>query len=185
MSTRGSRRTFRGPNATQRVLALILDRKLPSRMPNYFSQCGMATVSLIIILLVEDVLFRAAIVAAVASTTFIIFVVPNSVAATPRKVIGGHLVAVICGAIFSSVLLIPAVASGPGEPVQSIMAALSVGLGIFLMVITDTEHAPAAGTALGLVIHGWTWSAVVFILSSAVILSLIRLALRPKLINLL
>ena len=185
MNTRGSRRTSRRPTTAWRVSALILDRKLRSRAPNYLFQCGLATISLIIIFLVEDVLFRAAIVAAVASTTFIIFDVPNSVAATPRKVIGGHFVAVICGAIFSSVLLIPAVASGAGEPVRSVMAALSVGLGIFLMAVTDTEHAPAAGTALGLVVHGWTWSSVVFILSGAVILSLIRLALRPKLINLL
>ena len=65
------------------------------------------------------------------------------------------------------------------------MAALSVGTGMFAMAITNTEHPPAAGTALGLVIHGWSWSAVVFILSSALALSLMRLALRPRLINLL
>ena len=40
----------------------------------------------------------------------------------------------------------------------------------------STEHPPAAGTALGLVIHGWSWSAVVFILSSALILSVLRSA---------
>ena len=53
------------------------------------------------------------------------------------------------------------------------------------MAVTNTEHPPAAGTALGLVIVGWSWSAVLFIMSSAVILSLIRLILRPRLINLL
>ena len=53
------------------------------------------------------------------------------------------------------------------------------------MAITNTQHPPAAGTALGLVIQSWSWSAVLFIMSSAVILSLIRLILRGRLINLL
>ena len=43
--------------------------------------------------------FRAAIVAAVASSAFTVFVFPESLASTPRKVIGGHAVAVISGAI--------------------------------------------------------------------------------------
>ena len=35
-----------------------------------------------------------------------------------------------------------------------VMAALSVGLSILIMVSTDTAHPPAAGTVLGLVIYG-------------------------------
>ena len=53
------------------------------------------------------------------------------------------------------------------------------------MVVTNTEHPEAAGTALGLVIHDWTWSAVAFIMVSALVLSLIRIALRPRLVDLL
>ena len=53
------------------------------------------------------------------------------------------------------------------------------------MVVTNTEHPAAAGTALGLVIHDWTWSAVAFIMVSALVLSLIRIALRPRLVDLL
>ena len=166
----------------------LLDRKLKHRGPQYLFQCGLATVALIIILLVEDAVLRAAIVVAIASTAFIIFVVPNSIAATPRKVIGGHFVAVIVGSIFAGVLNIPAVESVAEDfnHVVNIAAALSVGLSIFMMVITDTEHLPAAGTALGLIVApGWSWSAVIFIMSGAAILSLLRVILRPKMINLL
>lgn len=53
------------------------------------------------------------------------------------------------------------------------------------MVVTDTEHPPAAGTALGLIIPGYSHYAVVFILSGALILSAMRFVLRPKMINLL
>ncbi len=160
---------------------------LSTRTPTYLFQSGMATVSLIVILLVEDVVLRAAIVVAVASSAFTIFIVPNSIASSPRRVIGGHGVAVVAGAIFSSVLFIPIVASAAETsrlPVD-LMAALSVGVGMLAMAVTNTEHPPAAGTALGLVIVDWSWSAVLFIMSSAVILSLIHMILRRRLINLL
>ncbi len=122
-----------------------------------------------------------------ASSAFTIFIVPNSIASSPRRVIGDHGNAVASGAVFSSVLLIPIVASAAETsrlPVD-LMAALSVGAGMLAMAVTNTEHPPAAGTALGLVIVGWSWSAVLFIMSSAVILSLIRLILRGRLVNLL
>ena len=165
----------------------LWDKNFLPRLPNYIFQCGLATVSLIVILLVEDAVFRAAIVVAVASTTFTVFVVPNSVAASPRRVIGGHMVAVIVGTMFAFALQIPALETASEEfrIIRDVVAALSVGISIFVMVFTNTEHPPAAGTALGLLIPGWTLSAVTFILLSALILSIIRLVLRPKLINLL
>ncbi len=84
------------PHWLHRGLAgIVFDRHLVTRPRNYLFQTGLATVALIIMLLVEDAVLNAAIVVAVASSAFIVFVVPNSVASTPRKVIGGHLVAVI------------------------------------------------------------------------------------------
>jgi CBS-domain-containing membrane protein len=66
-----------------------------------------------------------------------------------------------------------------------IAAALSVGLRALLMVVTNTEHPPAAGAAFALVIDPWSWSAILFVISSAIILSVVRIILRPKLTNLL
>ena len=123
----------------------------------------------------------------VASSAFTIFVIPESVAATPRKVIGGHLVAGLIGAGVSYILQIPGLEIYASETryIVDIAAALSVGIGIFFMVVTNTEHPPAAGTSLGLVIYGFDWTSVVFIISSAVLLSLVRIVLRPRMINLL
>ena len=165
----------------------LLDRNLRYRQPQYLFQCGLVTASLIVILLVEDVLLRAAIVVAIASTAFIVFVVPHSVASTPRRVIGGHLVAVAVGSVLSAFLNTPGVDTLAEESryLPEVTAALSVGLSTLLMVATDTEHPPAAGTALGLVIPGWSWGAVVFIVGGAVILSTMRIALRLRLVNLL
>ncbi len=185
MSRSSTRRSRRRSSFVVRVR--LWARHLSPKIPSYLFQSGLATVSLVVILLVEDAVFRAAIVVAVASSAFTVFIVPNSIAAMPRRVIGGHVVAVIGGGIFSAILLIPVIASAAETsrlPID-MMAALSVGTGMFAMAITNTEHPPAAGTALGLVIHGWSWSAVVFILSSALVLSIIRLALKPRLVNLL
>ncbi len=95
--------------------------------------------------------------------------------------------AVIIGSILFAILSIPAIdaVAKDSSYIIDLIAALSVGLSILLMVMTDTEHPPAAGTALGLIIPGWSWSAVVFIICGALILSMMRLVLRPKLINLL
>lgn len=165
----------------------VFDRHIFTKYRHYLFQTGLATAALIVMLLVEDAVLNAAIVVAVASSAFIVFVVPNSVASTPRKVIGGHLVAVIVGTIGSGILMIPTLEAFAEQSryLLDIVAALSVGLSILVMVATNTEHPPAAGTVLGLVVQGLGWQAVAFILVSAVSLSLIRLILRPKLINLL
>ncbi len=73
---------------TRRVIGALFDAHLPHRKLSYALQSAMATLAMLLVLLVEDVALRAAIVVSMASTIFIIFVVPNSVAATPRKVIG-------------------------------------------------------------------------------------------------
>ena len=75
----------------------LLDSKFKAQMPKAFFQCGLATLSLVAILLIEDAVFRAAIVVAIASSAFIIFVVLHSLAASSRRVLGGHMVAVIVG----------------------------------------------------------------------------------------
>ena len=53
------------------------------------------------------------------------------------------------------------------------------------MVVTNTEHLPAAGTALGLVVSGWDPSGILFVLFGALMLSSVHMLLRPRLTNLL
>ncbi|KAA1294432.1 MAG: HPP family protein [SAR202 cluster bacterium] len=161
----------------------ILDQYIHSKWPQYLLQCFLAIVSLLLILLVGDSVMRAAIVVGVASSAFTIFVIPDSIAATPRKVIGGHVVAIIIALIIVGVVQIFNI--GDSRLILNISAAISVGIGIIIMVITNTEHPPAAGTSLGLIIHGFDWSSVVFIIASTILLSIIRIILRRRMINLL
>ena len=63
--------------------------------------------------------------------------------------------------------------------VVDIAAALSVESRALLMVINNTEHPPAASAAFALVINLWNWFAILFVISNAIILSVIRIILRP------
>ena len=171
----------------QAIHEILWDRKALTRAPQYIFQCGLATLALLIILIIEDAVLNAFVIAAVASSAFIVFVVPDSIAATPRRVIGGHFVAVLIGGALSfllhSAFLAPLV--DQNKLVFDAMAALSLGLSILLMVVTNTEHPPAAGTALALLVQGFAWNLVFFVLLSVLLLSIIRMLLRPRLTNLL
>ena len=166
----------------------MLDPKVKSNPRSYIFQCSLAFFALLIVLLVEEVgLDRVVMIAAIGSTSFVLFVTPHSSTANPRHVIGGHLVALLVGSAF-------AVFSGTpvGQNlltqvplVLDVEAALAVALSIFLMAATDTEHAPAAGTALGVVVHGFGWGLILFVVSSAIMLSFVHTMLRPRLRDLL
>ena len=165
----------------------LTDKKFRRYWKSYLLQCALCMVALLAILLVVDVVLRAAIVVAIASTAFIIFIAPHSQASSPRRVIGGHVVAVVVGGVLSLVYLVPEWGElvTTSNLVRDLIAVLSVGLSALLMVLTDTEHPPAAGTALGLVVVGWAPSSIVFVLVGALTLSIIHLLLRPHLRDLL
>lgn len=129
----------------------------------------------------------------IAPFAFTIFVIPNSVAATLRKVIGGHFLAAFIGTVIALILQSPLLIQMVLENryFLDVAAALSVGIGIFLMVVTNTEQPAAAGTSLRLIIQccepnmGVDWSSLIFIMVSAGLLSGVRIALRDKMVNLL
>ena len=85
----------------------LIDRRFRRRWKNYLFQCGMSTLALLLILLVVGVVLQSAIVVAIASSAFIVFVIPHSTASSPQRVIGGHVVAVIVGTAFSALHLTP------------------------------------------------------------------------------
>lgn len=164
----------------------LFDPQFKTYFPNYLLQSLMAIVVLVIILTILGVEAHLAIVASMGASTFIVFAMPKSTQAQPRCVIGGHAVGLLSGsACYLPFLWLSfPVGSLGAELLYVFTSAVAVGMAIFLMSITDTEHAPAAGTALGIVAHGLTWQAVAFVLSCALALSLARWLLRAKLRNL-
>jgi CBS-domain-containing membrane protein len=75
--------------------------------------------------------------------------------------------------------------AGYGDTSLAAMGAIAVAVAGLLMVSTNTEHPPAAGVALGLVLQPWTYPTVVFVLASAVFLSIAKHFLKPVMIDLL
>ncbi len=160
----------------------VIDAKLKEEnmWMHYVFQSLLATFTLFVVLL----LFIDApiIVAALGSSAFIVFAMPKNITAQPRNVVGGHMVGVISGSICASIFLFT---GNHSEFLMILAAASSVGLSIFIMVVTDTEHPPAGSTALAFVLHAASAGDLLyfagFILISALIITGIKHALNPKL----
>ena len=134
-------------------------------------------------LLTGDSVARVVLVAAIASTAFILFIGPRGPTAAPRHSIGGHLVAVVsASAVFLvAEYLAGARLTGEFSLLFGFYAALAVGLAMLLMALTDTEHAPAAGTALAVVAHGLDWQLVVFLMTMVLLLATVHAVLKDRL----
>ncbi len=115
---------------------LLIRRRFRHHWKNYLLQCGLSTLALLMVLLVVDVVLQAAIVVAIASSAFIVFIMPHSKASIPRRVIGGHLVAIIVGTALATVYVLPVLGELASEShlVGDLIAVAAVGLSILLMV---------------------------------------------------
>ena len=165
----------------------IIDKKFKHNVAGYILQCSLATLTILVVLVLLDVLTQTAIIAALGASSFIAFTMPAHDVSKPRFLIGGYLVGTSVGCFCHLLSLSPWMASMFVSPrISSIVfGALSVGLAIFLMVITDTEHPPAASVALGLVLNKWNYLTIVSILCGIILLSTLKWLLKPVLRNLL
>jgi len=161
----------------------IIDKSFKRAPKSYIMQSLLAVVAVAIILYFVEVLTHAAIVAALGASAFVVFAMPHSITAKSRRLIGGHIVGLLSGTFCYYAFL-----SGPlGKLITSwefttlFVYALAVGLSIFLMAITNTEHPPAAGTALGIVGHVWSYEVVIFVLLCAISLAIVRRLFRSRL----
>lgn len=155
----------------------LFDPKLRRNVWRYLLQCALATAALVVVLSAQDALARLVVVAAIGSTAFVLLITPHSDMASPRHVLGGHAVAIVIGSI-------AALFDATGTFTFALQGSLAVGATMFVMAGTNTEHAPAAGTALGIVGAGFSWGLILFVVSGIVVLVAIHLLLRSRLENL-
>ncbi len=168
----------------------IFDRKFHKHVGRYLAQCALATLAVAVILLVLSEIQQAVIAASLGASSFIAFTMPHTNASRPRYLVGGYVCGMASGVamqalgdFLGSALAAPAWDQWPIHGAV-IFGAAAVGLAIFLMVITNTEHPPAGGLALGVVLAEWDAVALAVPIIGIVALSLARLALKPILINL-
>lgn len=140
--------------------------KLKQDWTHYTFQCFLAVLSIGIIVFVLGV-EKVVIISSLAATAFICFMTPKSHFAQTRRLIGSYIVALICGAAFRLVPLPPSL----GYPAV-------VGIVMFLMVILDFEHPPAAGVAIAVTIKEVNLAAVAAIMLSVIVITQLRYYLR-------
>jgi len=149
----------------------IIDRKFLRNPRPFFIQSALASLIIFLTLLVMG-LISPVIVAAIGATTFIVFAMPEASTAGIRSIFGGHMIGLACGLAFA------------WSPYAPLGASLAVGVSIFLMVVLDAEHPPAAGTALGIALAGYNVPAILFVIGAAAFLAIIHRGLRRWMVDL-
>jgi hypothetical protein len=134
-------------------------------------------------LLLVDSLSNAAVAAGLAATVVIIFINTQARAAKLRAVVGGHGLALVLGSAFSFLLF-----AGPVEAflddtakVRVLSFAVIVSVTILVMAITDTEHPPAAGIAIGMASREWEPEIFGSIIGAVLVLAAIKVLLQRHL----
>ncbi len=169
----------------------FMDSKFTTNKLRYVLQCALAGVAMAFILVVVAPLTNVAVIASLGASTFIVFAMPHVRSSSPRFLIGGYAVAVVVGLLclwlrwrtplpqqFGLILDLPSVLFG----------AAAVAATMFVMVITNSEHPPAAGLALGFVLltsDQWNWLTPPAVMAGVIALCAVKHLLRRFLKNLL
>lgn len=154
----------------------FIDERFRQEPGQYVLQSLLAFAVIAGVVLVMGALTNGAIVAALGASSFVVFAMPRYKTARPRNLIGGHVLCMAIGAVCSIPLRMHLVPQG-GLP-QGLLAAAAVSLALFGMVVTDTEHPPAAGNALAFAVTPVELEHALFTLGAVVLLAFVRRGLR-------
>ena len=165
---------------------IIIDKKFRKNKLKYIFQCFLASLTILVVLIFLDVLNETAIITALGASTFIVFTMPTQYSSDPRRILGGYCVGLAVGFVFYLISQSPIknILSISDTTNLVLFGAIAVGFAIFIMAVTNTEHAPAAGIALGLVINKWDYLTIIFIVVAILWLTSIKLILRSHLMDL-
>lgn len=165
----------------------LFDPKFHDNKGKYIAQCTVVTLVMVVLLQILDAITDAAVIGALGASTFIAFTMPHARVSSPRFLVGGYAVGILAGVICHYASLLTVLVGIPvlQDSSQIVFAALAVGLAIFVMVITNLEHPPAAGVALGLVLNDCNVPAILVVAVGIVLLASAKTVLKPILISLL
>jgi len=167
----------------------IFDSKAKGNLLQYILQCAIAWIAIAAVLLFFDYTSRIGenitIIASLGSSAFVLFALPQIKSAMPRRFVGGYIVALSLGVLFHF-FAIHTLSNGNFQqgPILVFFGASVVALTILVMVLTNTEHAPAVGAAFAIILSGWNSTTLVFVMLSVVTMSAVHHLLRNKLKNL-
>jgi len=130
----------------------VFDDKFKTNKSQYILQSMLATSTIIVVLIILDIITDAIIIASFGASSFIAFLMPHLRVSKGRFMIGGYLVGILSGSFCNLISSLHLLNNIPflNNYLDIILGALSVGIAMFVMTITNTEHPPAAGLALGI-----------------------------------
>ena len=167
-------------------MALDIDRHIRrENFKRYALQCGLAGFVVLVLLLILDAVTQTVLIAALGASAFIAFAVPRSPHSGPRNMIGGYAIGIAAGCLMArleSAMNIQG--AGLAHAVMVVFGAMAISLAMFMMVVTRSEHPPAAALALGLVLNEWDLLTLVVVMTGIVALSLIKRLVLPMLLDL-
>ncbi len=163
----------------------LVDSKFRQNKRRYVLQTLLAAVTMMAVLLVLDEVEQTVLIASLGASAFIAFAMPRSYPSQPRYMIGGYCVGTVVGCLLSLLAAVLADQAGlDPRGVQIVCGAVATGLAFFLMVLTDTEHPPAAALALGYVLNEWHLGTVFVVLGGITALAIVKELFRPRLMDL-
>jgi len=167
----------------------LIDTKFSRHKGRFFFQCALAGLAMFLILALMTRISNAAVMAALGASCFIVFALPHQPTSQPRFLIGGYVTAAAVGGLcfwLRHVVPLPEEIGMISTFPQVLFGAVAVALATFLMVVTNTEHPPAAALALGFVLlDQWRWITPLAVLTGVLALCLVKALLRPTLQDLL
>jgi len=163
----------------------LFDEKFADHRGQYIKQTLMATLSMMGVLLLLDLVEQTVLIASLGASTFIVFSMPHTKRSNPRYLLGGYLVGAVCGcslSVLAATLIDMSIADA--RMIEVCFAALALGCAFLIMVLTDTEHPPAAALALGFVLDDWDLYALIVVLSGIGLITAIKELIKPRLLDL-
>jgi len=164
----------------------IFDPKFFASWRRYVFQCLFVVLTMALVLMLLDSVYQTVLIAALGASSVLAFSAPSMRASRPRCMVGGYVVGIIVGCGIS---VLVATADNllflDEHSTRILLGAIAVGLTMFVMVTTDTEHPPGAALALGFVLNEWDLMTIVVVLVGISAISTVKEIARSKLIDLL
>ena len=163
----------------------FIDPRFARNRRRYLLQCAFVSGTMGCVLLLLDTFYQTVLIAALGASSFVAFAAPSMRVSRPRCLIGGYVVGTLVGC---GVSVLVAASGGlmtlDSRFVRILMGAVAVGVTMFIMVTTDTEHPPGVAVALGFVLSDWDVATVAAVLTGIVAICFIKELAREHLIDL-
>ncbi|MFH1411220.1 MAG: HPP family protein [Candidatus Omnitrophota bacterium] len=162
----------------------IFDRKFKDHKRQFILQAALGGLAVGAALCLFDVVKSPMIVASFGSSAFGAFTMPHRDIFGPRFLIGGYIVGIVAGVIMHKMAVMPMDSVIAQRALYTLAGAFAACLAIFVMGITETEHAPGTSIAIGFALNSWTIMTIILVLAGIIMISVLQRFLKRWMIDL-